>query len=238
MPWQKMRFKDQTVWVNADDSGKLVVDAEGRAEMKYRENDVKSYRPAARNLGAAGADSPPPDAGTRRSPAAAKGAQIKATARRAAKAAGETPDERTGKPLPGSIAIWTDGACTGNPGPMGIGMVVITGNKRIERGEFLGPGTNNIAELTAIARGIEIALALGIDPQAPMAVHTDSSYAIGVLSQGWKAKANVDLIKQCREQLRSHPNLRFVKVEGHAGIPDNERCDELARNAVKQRGRV
>jgi len=235
MPWQKMRFKDQTVWVNADDNGKPVVDAEGRAEMRYRENDVKSYRPAASNLGTPSANDPPPATGARKSATAAK-----AVATRIKKAATKAPmgADLTGKPLAGAIAIWTDGACTGNPGPMGIGMVVITGSKRIERGEFLGNGTNNIAELTAISRGIDIAMALGIDPQAPMAVHTDSSYAIGVLSQGWKAKANAELIAEMREQLRSHPNLRFVKVEGHAGIPDNERCDELARNAVKQRGRV
>lgn len=235
MPWQKMRFKDQTVWVNADDNGKLVVDAEGRAEMKYRENDVKSYRPAARNLGTPSASDPPPDSGARKG-SAAKGKATRARSSASTKAPAGI--DLTGKPLPGAIAIWTDGACTGNPGPMGVGMVVITPNKRIERGEFLGPGTNNIAELTAISRGIDIAMALGIDPQAPMAVHTDSSYAIGVLSQGWKAKANAELIGEMRELLRSHPNLRFVKVEGHAGIPENERCDELARNAVKLRGRV
>ncbi|MDX2020464.1 MAG: RNase H family protein [Deltaproteobacteria bacterium] len=231
MPWQKMRFKDQTVWVNTDDSGKPVVDAEGRAEMKYRENDVKSYRPAAVNLKAPGANDPPPDNRTR------KKASTGATATKAAPKATAT-SYLAGKPLAGAIAIWTDGACTGNPGPMGIGMVVITPGKRIERGEYLGLGTNNIAELTAISRGVEMAMKLGVDPQAPMAVHTDSSYCIGVLSQGWKAKANAELIGEIREMLRHHPNLRFVKVEGHAGIPENERCDELARNAVKQRANV
>jgi ribonuclease HI len=219
-----MSFKGQTVWVNSDDSGRPILDAEGRAEMKYRENDTKTYRPSPQNLLPAGADSPPP------SPARSAAGKPRASAS-ASKAA-------SAKPLsPASadtVHVWTDGACSGNPGPMGIGIVVVAGARRKEHGEYLGRGTNNIAELTAIRRGLEIARELVPDPRQPIRVYTDSSYAIGLLSQGWKAKANQELIAEIRDFLRAFPSLRMVKVEGHAGVPENERCDLLARQAVAQ----
>ncbi len=134
------------------------------------------------------------------------------------------------------IDIWTDGACSGNPGPMGIGVVVTAAGKRREHGEFLGDGTNNIAELVAIQRGLEL-----VEPDAagqPVRIYTDSSYAIGVLSKGWKAKANQELIARMRKMLAGRTNVTLVKVRGHAGVPENERCDELAREAIVKRGIV
>ena len=68
-----------------------------------------------------------------------------------------------------------------------------------------------------------------------MLVHSDSSYAIGLLSQNWKAKANQDVVARLRDKCRAFPALRFVKVSGHAGVPENERCDELARQAITGR---
>jgi ribonuclease HI len=130
------------------------------------------------------------------------------------------------------VHVWTDGACSGNPGPMGIGIVVLAGDKRKEHGEYLGRGTNNIAELTAIQRGLEIAVELVSARDRPIRVYTDSSYAIGLLSQGWRAKANQELVAELRDYLRGFRSLRMVKVEGHAGVPENERCDLLARQAV------
>jgi ribonuclease HI len=215
-----MRFKGEQVWVRADESGQLVLDAEGRAEMKYRETDSKSYRPSPGNLipDQGGAPSAPPPERKRRTGIAAKAV---------ARAPARTP------PAAGSaIEIWTDGACSGNPGPMGIGVVVIDGPTRREKGEYLGIGTNNIAELTAIARGVDLAG----DAGRRMRVYTDSSYAIGVLSKGWKAKANQELIAVLKRQL-APLDVEFVKVAGHAGIPENERCDELAREAVNGRSR-
>jgi ribonuclease HI len=117
---------------------------------------------------------------------------------------------------------------------MGIGVVVVAGDRRKEHGEYLGKGTNNIAELTAIRRGLEIAEELSPGQDFAVRVYTDSSYAIGLLSQGWKAKANQDLVAELREFLRGFHDLRMIKVEGHAGVPENERCDLLARQAVAQ----
>jgi ribonuclease HI len=199
------------VWVRVDDRGRLVLDPEGRAEMKYRESDTRTYRPSPQNL------------------VAATGAQPAKPARR-------SREGREEKLAPFSSAeavhVWTDGACSGNPGPMGIGIVVVAGERRKEHGEYLGTGTNNIAELTAIRRGLEIADELLSGQDRPIRVYSDSSYAIGLLSQGWKAKANQDLVAELREFLRGYRSLRMVKVEGHAGIPENERCDLLARQAI------
>ncbi len=131
------------------------------------------------------------------------------------------------------VIIYTDGACSGNPGPMGIGVVIMRDGQRQEIGEFLGTGTNNIAELTAVERALD-ALA-PIDRLRQVLVHTDSSYSIGVLAGGFKAKKNVELIAEIRAKCAKFPRLRFVKVSGHAGVPENERCDELAREAVSRR---
>jgi ribonuclease HI len=114
---------------------------------------------------------------------------------------------------------------------MGIGVVLLSGPHRKEISEFLGPhGTNNIAELTAIERALEAVK----DKRRSVIVYSDSSYAIGVLSQGWKAKANVELVARIRALVATFSALRFVKVRGHAGVPENERCDELAREAIER----
>ena len=130
-----------------------------------------------------------------------------------------------------TVHVWTDGACSGNPGPMGIGVVLLSGELRKEISEYLGVGTNNIAELTAIQRGLE---ALKVRDR-PVVVYSDSSYAIGLLSKGWKAKANTELVLQIRALCAKFSRLSFQKVSGHAGVPENERCDELARQAVERR---
>ena len=214
-----MRFKGELVWVRADEAGRPVLDADGRAEMKYRESDAKSYRPLSLNLApdpGGGATEPPPPPRRPRAEVATKS------------------DKKGAPSVSGpAVEIWTDGACSGNPGPMGIGVVVIDGGQRREKGEYLGVGTNNIAELTAIERGID--LADGGGPRR-LRVYTDSSYAIGVLGKGWKAKANQELIARLKRRL-APLDVEFVKVSGHAGVPENERCDELARGAITGRSR-
>jgi ribonuclease HI len=211
-----MRFKGEPVWVRVDDAGRTILDGQGRAEMKYRQDDERSYRPSGVNLTAAEPGDPVADPPARRKPkpAAAQG------------------DQPPPPPSAGAVNVWTDGACSGNPGPMGIGVVVVTDGKRREHGEYLGLGTNNIAELVAIERGLQMATEGGRDAGRPIRVHTDSSYSIGVLSKGWKAKANQELIARMRLMLSALPQVHLVKVAGHAGVPENERCDQLAREAI------
>ncbi|MBC8131560.1 MAG: ribonuclease HI [Deltaproteobacteria bacterium] len=231
MPWQKMIFRNDSVWVLVDESGRPILDRDGRAEMKYRENDTKSYRPGPANLSPAAGAGPP-----RELPAASSTTNVrnqptaggaKAVSTRGLAAVGDAT----------ALQVWTDGACSGNPGPMGIGVVVIDGPWRDEISEYLGVGTNNIAELVAIERGIEASLKRIATTTRRVQVLTDSSYAIGLLGKGWKAKANQELVARIRQKLAGFPAaIEFVKVAGHAGIPENERCDELARIAVERRG--
>jgi ribonuclease HI len=131
-----------------------------------------------------------------------------------------------------TIHAFTDGACSGNPGPAGFGVVLVCGVHRKELSGYLGEATNNIAELTAVVR----ALAAVKDRAREIVVYSDSKYTIGMLTQRWKIKANRELVEQARALVATFPKLRFEWVPGHAGVAENERCDELARAAIRTRG--
>ncbi|HEX2658071.1 MAG TPA: ribonuclease H [Polyangia bacterium] len=211
------------MWVNVDGNGRPVLDRDGRAEMKYRESDSKTYRPGPANL------TPDPTAGPPRE-LPAGGATDDAGSGKKARHGGAPATDGD------ALQIWTDGACSGNPGPMGIGVVIIDGKEREEAGEFLGVGTNNIAELVAIERGLALATKrVTGNPDRRVRVYSDSSYAIGLLEKNWKAKANQELVARLRRKLTAFPAaVEFVKVAGHAGVPENERCDELGRQAINR----
>jgi ribonuclease HI len=214
MPWIKHRLRDADVWAKVDAAGALVTDRDGRVEIVYKPAaGAKVYRASARNLSSvAGEPALDFEAGER------------------------APDKQTQsaadtKAPVDAIQVWTDGACSGNPGPAGLGVVIIDGKHRTELSEYLGEGTNNIAELTAILRGLEAIK----DRARPVLVYSDSSYSIDILTKPWKPKKNIELIGDLREVCRQFSDLRFVKVAGHAGIPLNERCDQLAREAITRR---
>jgi len=228
MPWMPHRLRDAEVWAKVDASGALIKDADGRVEIVYKPADgAKVYRAGARNLTAtsgtpldfeAGERAPEKkDAKAETTPGTTKAAAIKVGAAIA------PPDN--------AIHVWTDGACTGNPGPAGLGVVIIDGIEQRELSEYLGEGTNNIAELMAIYRGLEEVK----DKTRPVFVYSDSAYSIGVVSKNWKAKANTELVGKLRALAKQFPALTFVKVAGHAGVALNERVDELARTAVSRR---
>ena len=224
MPYETRRLRGETVWAAVSANGQLKKDPTGRVEIFYRPGG-KPYRAGAANLEATLVVDRKPDSefpgGDAEVAAPKTGAPKKRAAAPAAPAVAKDDDE---------IIAYTDGACTGNPGPMGIGVVLLDGGQRQELSEYLGAGTNNIAELTAILRAIELA------PQdRPLRIHTDSSYAIGVLSLGWKAKANQELIAGTKAAIKARARVTFIKVAGHSGIPENERCDELARDAITSR---
>jgi ribonuclease HI len=213
MPWRYVVLRGTRVLARCHPDGTLV-DEGGRVEIRYKANDGKSYRAATRNLEL----TPDPVLGDEHCSDAAP-----------------VVSARPGASVPISdakLVAYTDGACSGNPGPAGLGVVLTEDGNRRELSEYLGVGTNNVAELTAILRALE-----GVGRSAePMLVHTDSQYAIGVLTKGWKAKANTQLIADIKERMRNFPKLTLVYVKGHAGIPLNERADELARAAVTARG--
>jgi ribonuclease HI len=130
---------------------------------------------------------------------------------------------------PDAILAFTDGACSGNPGPAGIGIVLVCGSHRKEISEYIGEATSNIAELRAVVR----ALSAIKDRDRHVLLHTDSEYAIGVVTRTWKIRANKHLIEQARALAATFTRLRFAWMPGHAGIAENERCDVLARAAIQ-----
>lgn len=219
MPWVEATLRGQKVLARAKADGALDVSG-GRVEIRYRPNDTKSYRAALANLVIV------PGAPVHPEEECVEGKKAVKKKAGAAKSPAH-PTANTG--LHAQWIAYTDGACSGNPGPAGSGMVVIApGGKIYEGHEYLGTATNNVAEITAILRGLE-----AIPREADtVAVHTDSKYAIGVLTLGWKAKVNQELIRRTRETLAGR-NVRLVYVPGHAGVPMNERADELAREAVR-----
>ncbi|HEY2747431.1 MAG TPA: ribonuclease H [Polyangia bacterium] len=219
MPWVSRLLRGERVYVKVGAGGEPASGGDGRVDIIYKPRG-KVYRAAARNL------SPDPD------PKLLDDAE--------AAPSSEAPPEKSGAksagtaraPLPkDAIIVYTDGACSGNPGPAGIGVVILEGGKRRELSEYLGTGTNNIAELMAIVRALE-----EVPRERTIVLHADSSYALGLLGKGWKAKANQELVERMRELARGFSDLRLVKVDGHAGVAENERADELARAAVVKRG--
>ena len=218
MAWKQFQFKDQTVFVRVLATGKPIVHR-GRVEMRYRLGATKSYRAAPDNLiETDGEILPDEEFG---------GAPVPAVASQAVR---EDPIKPAG---PATIVIHTDGACSGNPGPAGIGVFFERPDGEIlEHSEFIGEGTNNIAELTAILRALEM---LRPEEQAAhVLLYTDSAWSLGVLVGGWKAKANLELITAIKERMLSTPDVELLKVRGHAGNSGNEEADALATMAVRR----
>lgn len=218
MAWKQFQFKDQTVFVRVLASGKPIVHR-GRVEMRYRLGATKSYRAAPDNLIEVDGEIIPDEAfGGTQAPAAVTVAP-RETPVKAASAA--------------TIVIHTDGACSGNPGPAGIGVLLERPDGEvIEHSEFIGEGTNNIAELTAILRALEM-----LKPEehgAHVLLYTDSAWSLGVLVGGWKAKVNVELIAAIKDRMTTMPDVELLKVKGHAGQGGNEEADGLATMAVRR----
>ncbi|MEZ4288895.1 MAG: ribonuclease H [Polyangiales bacterium] len=135
------------------------------------------------------------------------------------------------RPLSNEVIAYADGACSGNPGPAGLGAIMRWDDCEQTLSEYIGDATNNIAELMAILRVFEAMP----DPSRPLILHSDSSYAIGLLSKGWNAKANQELVRDVRSAMRKLHDVTLVHVRGHQGVRLNEVADELAVRAVRER---
>jgi len=112
---------------------------------------------------------------------------------------------------------------------MGAGIVGRFGALEREWGIPLGAGTNQQAELLAIREALN---RVRDRPRTVVRVHTDSAYAIGCLTQGWKVKANKDLVEEVRRLAGECAGFEMRKVGAHSGIMANERADELAVRAA------
>ncbi len=231
VPWVRAILRGQKVYARATASGALAAE-NGRVEVRYKPNDGRRYEARPDNLAVADA-TPLPDE-TCGSAEAVASAPAKTAARTTTRSGMSTKDAAIKNGVPkapdGAIIVYADGACSGNPGPAGLGIVVVDGPKRVEVSEYLGQQTNNIAELTAVLRAL-----VEIEPSRAAVIHTDSQYTIGVLQKGWKAKANTELVAELRAKLRAYTKTSFVYVPGHSGVLLNERADALAREAVQAR---
>jgi ribonuclease HI len=225
MPWKRAQLRNQRVYVRVDAGGQLALEA-GRVEVRYKPNDGRAYRAAASNIEALEPEMLPEETCGVVAPVEAAAAASSAGPKRSM-SAGVSSSRLVPEH---AVVAYTDGACSGNPGPAGSGMRLQHASAVAEGYSFLGEATNNVAELTAIRDAL-----LAIPNEVPVVVHTDSQYAIGVLQKGWKAKANQVLIAEIRKVLAARSWVELVYVRGHAGDPGNERADELARAAITTR---
>lgn len=142
--------------------------------------------------------------------------------------------------MPEPIILYTDGAALGNPGPGGYGVVLKSGPHRKEISEGYKLTTNNRMELLAVIVGLEALK----NPGSEVTVYSDSKYVVdavekrwvfGWVQKGFKGKKNSDLWLRFLKIYNQH-KVKFRWVKGHAGIPENERCDQLATAAAVKPG--
>jgi ribonuclease HI len=222
--WKRMRFKRNKVWMAFDSQDHPVLE-KGKALIKYQLDQPHQYwvHPGSiRSVDDDTSDIGPKPESRQRSTSANRASGASSKASDELPPAGEVPKA-------GAICIYTDGACSGNPGPAGIGVVMLYKGHRKEISRYIGLATNNIAELEAIKAGLESVR----NPNLPIVLYTDSSYSLGLLTKGWKAKQNQELVQKVRLLVNRFKNLHFVKIKGHAGHPENERADRLAVQAIQ-----
>ena len=138
------------------------------------------------------------------------------------------------------LDIYTDGACSGNPGAGGYGVVMLYKGARKELSQGYKTTTNNRMEVLAVIKGLE-----ALKEPCEVTLYSDSKYVVDSVTKGWvynwkkrnwiksdKKKAlNIDLCERLLVLLEKH-SVEFVWVKGHAENVENERCDELARAAI------
>ncbi len=145
--------------------------------------------------------------------------------------------EKTSMP---SVVIYTDGACSGNPGPGGWGAILMSGEHRKELSGGEAQSTNNRMELMAAISALE-----ALKRKSNVELHTDSNYVKNGITQwihGWKRNGwrtadkkpvkNAELWQRLDEMRQRH-NVDWHWVKGHAGHVENERADELAREGMR-----
>ena len=131
-----------------------------------------------------------------------------------------------------TVTLYTDGACSGNPGPGGWAAILTYNGHEKELSGGEASTTNNRMELLAVIKGLETLKFDGCE----VTVFSDSRYVVDAVTKGWvfgwekkgyKDKKNPDLWRRFMVLYRKH-HVRFVWVKGHDGNPENERCDRLA----------
>ena len=139
------------------------------------------------------------------------------------------------------VTIYTDGACSGNPGPGGWGAILMHNENKKELSGGIKDTTNNIMEITAVLEALK-----ALKFPCEVDIYSDSAYVVNCFNQGWiynwlkkgwktasgENGKNKELWEELYNLTKVH-NVTFHKVKGHADNEYNNRCDELARNAIK-----
>lgn len=140
------------------------------------------------------------------------------------------------------VIIYTDGACSGNPGPGGWGAILMYKGKKLELSGYEAHTTNNRMELMAPIQALS-----RLKEPCAVKIYSDSAYLVNAFRQGWldnwqrrnwlksdkKAVENQDLWKQLLEYVAIH-RVEWIKVKGHSDNAFNNRCDELATAEIRQ----
>ena len=140
------------------------------------------------------------------------------------------------------VTIYTDGACSGNPGPGGWGAILMYKGNKKEISGAKADTTNNIMELTAVIEALKL-----LKFPCKVNLYSDSAYVVNAFIQkwivGWQKNnwktadksdvKNKELWQELLQLTKTH-DVTFIKVKGHADNEFNNRCDELARNAIKE----
>lgn len=138
------------------------------------------------------------------------------------------------------VTIYTDGACSGNPGAGGWGAILMSGNIKKEFSGFNKETTNNKMELTAVIEALK-----KLKKPCDVDLYSDSAYVVNAINQGWlnnwksngwrgsdkKSVKNIELWTELDSLLEIH-DVHFIKVKGHADNEFNNRCDALATGEI------
>ncbi len=168
--------------------------------------------------------------------------QVKSASKQAGRE--DTSSPTKGVPKPRKIVFYTDGGCFMNPGPGGYGIVCVKGKIRKEYSGGFRKTTNNRMELMACIVALKTVRA-----KYAITIYSDSKYVVDGISKGWAEKwqandwkragqeiaENVDLWSELLKLCDKH-TVNFKWVKGHAGNPENERCDKLAMAAMSKKG--
>ena len=139
------------------------------------------------------------------------------------------------------VIIYTDGACSGNPGPGGWGTILMYNGNKKEISGAKNNTTNNVMELTAALEGLKM-----LKFPCEVELYSDSAYLVNSFSQGWiynwkknnwktaskEPVKNKEIWEEIYNLTQIH-KVKFIIVKGHADNEFNNRCDEMARNAIK-----
>ena len=140
------------------------------------------------------------------------------------------------------VTIYTDGACSGNPGPGGWGAILMYNENSKEISGAQNDTTNNIMEITAVLEALKL-----LKEECNVKVYSDSAYVVNAFKQGWiynwvknnwktsgkEPVKNKELWQELYNLTKVH-KVHFNKVKGHSDNEYNNRCDELARNAIEE----